>query len=143
MVTTDESPLLWRLLDLDVKREQQPRFSVGVRFGAGDPIEDGPLTGLPALVRPMRRDVDGTTLASTWGSRNVTADGIRGDEHFDLVARAEEVRTSLDGSRPAGSDGLVLFHVVAMGSTASVAVGVVLPLGGPDHVEAQRGGGGA
>ncbi|GEL47515.1 hypothetical protein CHO01_26310 [Cellulomonas hominis] len=140
MVTTDESPLLWRLLDLDVKREQQPTFSVGVRFGGGDPVEGGPLAGLPAVVRPMRRDVDGTTLASTWGSRNVTADGIRGDEHFDFVARGEAVRTSLDGSRPAGSDGLVLFHVVEMGSTASVAVGVVLPLGGPDHVEAQRGG---
>lgn len=143
MVTTDESPLLWRLLDLKVKREQQPRFSVGVRFGTGDPIAVGPLTQLPAVVRPMRRDKDGTMLASTWGSRNVTAGGIRGDEHFDLLARSEDVRTSLDGSRPAGSDGLVLFHVVGMGSEASIAVGMALPLGGPDHVEATRGGPGA
>lgn len=143
MVTTDESPLLWRLLDLDVKREQQPRFSIGVRFGEGDPIATGALMRLPATVRPMRRATADGTMSSTWGSRNVGEDGIRGDEHFDYVARGEDVPTTTSGSRPAGSDGLVLFHVVRMGTDASIAAGIVLPLGGPDHVEAQRGGGGA
>lgn len=144
MVTTDESPLLWSLLDLEVKRQQQPRFSIGLRFGEGEPLTAGPLLDLPVEVRPMRRSLDENGgVASTWGSRNVTADGIRGDEHFDLLARGEDVRTALDGSRPAGSDGLLLFHVVQVESTASIAVGVVLPLGGPDHIKARRGGRGA
>ena len=137
--TTDAIPVAWSLVDLDVKQRQQPRFSVGLRFGDGDRLTEGPLSGLGAAVHPMRRKVDRDELQAGWGARGMTADGIRGDEVFDLRARGLDLRAAEDGARPAGSDGQILFHVIDRGSgLATIALGVVLPLGGPNNIEAIR-----
>lgn len=137
MLTTDEPPVPWGLVDLDTKLRQQPRFSIGLRFGDGQAVTDGPLNDLAVPVHPMKRQVVDDELKSSWGARGASAGGIRGDEVFDLRARGVDLSRASDGPRPAGSDGQVLFHVVAReGGGISLAVGVVLPLGGPDNIEA-------
>lgn len=135
--TTDEPPAPWGLVDLESKARQQPKFSVGLRFGNGERVVHGPLSEIDVAVHSMRRDVVDDRLQSTWGSRGAGADGIHGDEVFDLRARGVDLRLLSDGPRPAGSDGLVLFHVIDRpGEGVSLAVGVVIPLGGPDNIAA-------
>lgn len=137
MLTTDQPPVPWGLVDLATKDRQQPRFSIGLRFGNGDVVAGGPLHRLPLPVHPMKREVVNDELQSGWGARGAGPDGIRGDEVFDLRARRVDLSRASDGPRPAGSDGQVLFHVIDRnGVGVSVAVGVILPLGGPDNVEA-------
>jgi hypothetical protein len=44
-----------------------------------------------------------------------------------------------EGARPAGSDGQLLFHVIDRhDGLVSLALGIVLPLGGPNNIEATR-----
>ena len=137
MHTTDEPPVAWRLVDLETKVRQQPRFSIGLRFGDGDVVADGPLGRLPFTVHGMKRQVVDDELQSGWGARGAGAGGIRGDEFFDLRARGLDLSWASDGPRQAGYDGQVLFHVIDRdGVGVSLAVGVVLPLGGPDNVGA-------
>lgn len=137
MLTTDEPPVPWRLVDLEVKQQQQPRFSIGLRFGDGDALLQGPLTGLPVDSHPMKRKVKEDELDGGWGARGVGAGGIRGDEFFDMRVRGVDTSRMFDGPRPAGSDGLILFHLVQReDADASLALGVVLPLGGPDNIQA-------
>ena len=140
MYTTDEPPVAWRLVDLATKAQQQPRFSIGLRFGDGERLDDGPLSRLPFDVYGMKRRAVGDELQSGWGARGAGAGGIRGDEFFDLRARGDDLASASDGPRSAGSNGQVLFHVVERHPAGiSLAVGVVLPLGGPDNVEARTG----
>jgi hypothetical protein len=88
----------------------------------------------------MKREEADDQLKSGWGARGVGAAGIRGDEMFDLRARGEDMRKVAEGPRAAGSDGQVLFHLIDRGGGMStLTVGVVLPLGGPDNIEATRG----
>lgn len=136
MLTTDERPVPWGLVDLETKQRQQPRFSVGLRFGEGSAATDGPLSRLSLPVHPMKRDVVDDELTAGWGARGAAAGGIRGDEVFDLRARGVDLTRTSDGPRPAGSDGQVLFHVIDRGAGVSLAVGVVIPIGGPDNVQA-------
>lgn len=139
MVTTDDFPVPWTLVDLDVKSREQPRFSVGLRFGDSEPLSGGPMAALRVPARPMGREVDHDELKSGWGARGVGAAGIRGDEFFDLRARGVDLRELSDAPRPAGSDGQLLFHLVDREEgRASLALGVVLPLGGPDNIQAFR-----
>lgn len=139
MQTTDDLPVPWRLVDLDAKRRQQPRFSIGLRFGDGDPLRWGPLSELEVAVYPMTRRCIGDELEAAWGARGVGAAGIRGDEFFDLRARGVDLQRLDGGPRLPGSDGQLLFHVIQRDQgRASIAVGVVLPLGGPNNTEAVR-----
>ena len=142
VVTADEPPAIWDLLDLAVLRERQPKFRVGLRFGGGTEVRHGPLADLSVPVRTMRRRLNRTTqlLESTWGSRNERDGKIRGDEMFDYEMREETPRTAPSGARRPGSNGLILFHPIERGDgEPTIAVGLNIPLGGPDHMRAQRG----
>jgi hypothetical protein len=89
----------------------------------------------------MKRQVSGNELRATWGSRGRGEDGeIRGDDQFDYIARSETARTTIGGDRKAGEDGLILFHPIerATGSV-TMAVGLSIPLGGPDQIRAMMG----
>lgn len=135
MLTTDEPPVPWSLVDLAAKGQQRPRFSVGLRFGDGAPLTTGPLARLPVLAYAMKRAVLNDELQSGWGARGVGSEGIRGDEFFDLRARGIDLSDASDEPRQAGSDGQILFHVIDRGAPGvSLAVGIVIPLGGPDNI---------
>jgi Z1 domain len=138
MVTTDEAPVLWSLVERGARRRLQPRFRIGLRLGSAQPVLAGPLTTLPFEVQPMARSLSHTgELGSTWGSRNSSAERYVGDEFFDYRLRGEEPQMTTSGARSAGSDGLILFHLVDRGAgRVSIAVGLSIPLGGPDHVTA-------
>ncbi len=139
-----ESPLVrWSGLDLEARRQQQPRFWVGIRYGGGPLVSSGPLSSLPFTIRAMERTVSDGQLVATWGSRDPGAgpDGYRGDEFLDYYFRQQvPPRPAPDESawRPVGSDGLILFHVnMPEGQNyPTVAVGVCIPLGGPDQFSA-------
>lgn len=139
---TDElPPRRWSLLDLDVKIAQQPRFRVGLRFGSGSEVTVGPLAPLRAAteipLRSMARDVQGGILAASWGSRGATEDGYWGDDLFDYNLGIGSPDLHPDGSRRAGSDALILFHLVEQqDGRGAIAVGLSLPSGGPEVVQA-------
>lgn len=138
MMTTDEPAVRWTLVDLEARRAQQPRFWVGLRFGGGSVVERGPLASLPVPVRSMARSTTAETLDASWGSRGSGPDGIVGDEHFESLATGHRFPIAASGARVAGSDGLILFHLIDRGDgQVSLAVGLSIPLGGPDHVQAR------
>jgi hypothetical protein len=138
---------LWSMADLRNKQLHQPRFSVGIRYGAGAPIERGPLAemdfNIPAT---MKRVGSNGELDTTWGANNPYAGPFdyRGDEFFDYYHREEQVPL-LSGSapwRPAGSLGQILFYVNQLPDQPHpvVAVGVCIPAGGPEQFAATRAG---
>lgn len=142
LMSTDERPSRWDLIDRDALERRRPRFWLGLRSGSGQPITSGPLAALPFTVRPMKRAlIPGTNdLEATWGSRNFSGGVITGDEIFDYTARGIEPTLTLDGARLPTSDGLILFHVVERtDGSQGVAVGLGIPLGGPDHIRANSG----
>lgn len=133
-------PRRWSLLDRDAKRQNQPRFRVGVRFGAGRPVADGPFAVLAEHIgheiRPMAREIVDGELVAEWGSRKRTSTGYSGDDLFDGTLLEEEIALHPDGTRAEGAPGLVLFHLVERAGGGGIAVGLSIPSGGPDHVEA-------
>ena len=134
--TSDERPRRWSLLDQDQLRARAPRFWIGLRTGSGEQVRTGPLASLPFPVRPMRRKLDGGGVRGAWGSRNLIDGRIVGDEVFDYRLRGVDPVTDLNGART-GSDGLLLFHAIDRGSgLATIALGLGVPLGGPDQVAA-------
>jgi hypothetical protein len=142
LMTAEDAPTRWNLVDLPVRIRRQPRFWVGLRFGRGDIVADGPFAALGWPVRPMMRRLkdDASTLDADWGSRNYIGDAIHGDDLFDYTARGVQPPAVPDGRRPPGEDGLILFHLIGhQGRTPTIAVGVSIPLGGPDHVRARSG----
>ncbi|MDN4473375.1 Z1 domain-containing protein [Demequina zhanjiangensis] len=150
LVAVGARPTPWNLLSHSARERNVPRFHIGLRFGSGEPIREGPLALLPVEARPMQREVKeltdasgvnvGGELVATWGARNITDTGIFGDEFFDIRAQGRQpTEEDLDGRAP-GADGLVLFHLVGrVGGGQSIAVGLSIPSGGPDHVEARVG----
>lgn len=135
-ITTDDPPLLWSLVDLDRKAAEQPRFTVGLRFGTGSVVESGPLANLAWPVRPMQRDIDGQQLRGQWGSRNYRDGVLWGDEFFDRYGSGELPRLTESRARARGENGLLLIHVVAHAGGASIAPALSIPVGGPDQVHA-------
>jgi hypothetical protein len=139
-----ESPLIrWSMVDLAARKDQQPKFWVGIRYGGGPVIEQGALAELPFDVRAAERSVMSGELVATWGSRAPGAgpSGYRGDEFFDYYHRGESVPSYASDDaqwRPVGADGLILFYVNQLEDQPypSVAVGVSIPLGGPDQFAA-------
>jgi hypothetical protein len=131
----------WPVVDLHRKNETQPRFWVGIRYGAG-PIATGALATLsvPATRKALTAEGD---IDGTWGANTPTARGtdFRGDEYFDYFHRGEEPPRALPGEepfRPPGADGQILFYVNQRDGQPhpSIAVGVCVPLGGPDQFAA-------
>ena len=142
LVSTENARLRWSMVDLQQKRAEQPRFHIGIRYGSADPISSGPLSNLDFSVKPMSRTVDGETmLRAGWGSRN-PGSAYFGDSFFDYHVHGETLPRPGFGDttwRPVGHPGLILFHVIGAEGNAvypRVAVGVGIPLGGPDQFAA-------
>jgi hypothetical protein len=149
LVTTDPPFGPWSLVDLQQRAAARPSFRVALRFGRGPRVASGPLANLGHPVRTMKREITDTgALRDTWGSRgsagthvsdSEASERFPGDEYIDYFARGEPVpiRASWGSARPPGEPGLVLFHPIAHDNEAfSLAVGLSLPLGGPDQVSA-------
>lgn len=154
LITTSAPSGPWNLLDLEAARRTQPRFRVGLRFGRGPVISEGPLANAGLEVRAMDRDPDEDGfLKSSWGSRGATGEisetgtsrraGYPGDECFDYFARGEGIpMRGATSARPAGEPGLLLFHPIAFrDGGASFTLGMSIPLGGPDQGAAMLGDG--
>ncbi|WP_201300374.1 Z1 domain-containing protein [Nocardioides sp. AX2bis] len=145
LVPTDSPRIPWSMIDLRQRQATQPCFRVGIRYGSGSPAASPPLTDLPFQIPTMKRDVNAVgDLAGTWGTRNpgVQPDAYLGDSFFDYHAdTAPHSAVAANGTiwRPAGAPGLLLFHIVdrAPDQNPTVAVGLAIPLGGPDQFAAR------
>ena len=136
VVTTDEPPLMWSLVDLAARGASQPSFRIALRFGLGELVPRGPLSSLQCAVRPMNREIDGSYLTNTWGSRNYRGGVMWGDEFFDRYSSGSLPTLTPNRVRGPGTDGLVLFHVLAHRGGVSLAPGASIPAGGPDQIHA-------
>ncbi|WHL18411.1 Z1 domain-containing protein [Stenotrophomonas acidaminiphila] len=136
---------LWSYADLGRKTAEQPRFWVGIRYGDGASVSNGPLARLPFNIRATTKRVVGGELQTTWGASDPNAGPgqYRGDVYFDYYHRHAAVPSSSDTAwRPSGSDGQILFYVNQHPGDLhpTVAVGVCLPAGGPEQFSATRAG---
>ena len=135
----------WSMANLERKQRQQPRFTVGIRYGSGEPVRQGPLAELGFSIPTAQKRVgsDGE-LETTWGANNPGAGPLdyRGDEFFDYYHRGERVPRQSGNTpwRPEGSCGQILFYVNQLPGQPYpvVAVGVCIPAGGPEQFAATR-----
>ena len=135
---------LWSMVDLNLKTHQQPKFWVGIRYGAAEsPVAEGPFDVLPFDVQTTQRTSADGLIRSGWGTNNPSADsaGYRGDEYFDYYHRKEQLPVTPAGDepwRPPDADGQILFYVNKHPDQKhpTVAVGVCIPTGGPDQFTA-------
>ena len=135
----------WSYADLTRKNAEQPRFWVGIRYGDGATISEGPLARLPFNIRTTTKRVVGGEFKTTWGASDPNAGPTqyRGDIYFDYYHRHADVPSSNStGWRPSGSDGQILFYINQHSDDEypTVAVGVCLPAGGPEQFSATRAG---
>jgi hypothetical protein len=137
----------WTLADLNAKQAHQPRFSLGVRYGDGEIIEDGGLSDVGFHIRTTRKSLNvNGDLSTTWGTNDPTAGpkDYRGDEFFDYYHRGEALPASVGTTswRPQGSHGQILVYVNKRPGQAHpvIAVGLCLPAGGPEQFAATRAG---
>lgn len=137
----------WAIADLHEKALHQPRFSVGIRYGDGDRITEGPLSGLGFEIRATQKSLDAQgNLNTTWGTNDPSAGprDYRGDEFFDYYHRGEAIPAAAGTTpwRPQGSHGQILFYVNQRPGQLhpAVAVGVCIPAGGPEQFAATRAG---
>lgn len=135
----------WSMTDLASKQLHQPRFTVGIRYGAGSPIASGPLGKLGFQIPATRKRVGAEgELETRWGANDPTAGPLdyRGDEFFDYYHRGERVPLLSAGApwRPVGAHGQILFYVNQLSGQPepAVAVGVCIPGGGPEQFAATR-----
>jgi len=138
---------LWSMVNLPEKQQQQPKFSVGIRYGAGAVVSRGPLADLgfeiPATTKRVGSNAE---IETEWGTNDPTAgpSDYRGDEFFDYYSRGERVPLMTNGSRwrPPGSHGQILFYVNQSRNQAhpAVTLGVCIPAGGPEQFAATRAG---
>jgi hypothetical protein len=141
---TDDRITPWSMIDLVKYRASAPRFFVGIRYGSAG-VSSDPALADHGIVRMIRQTTDGV-LNATWGSRNPGAgpDAYLGDQLFDYHVHGRTPPTVIPGEplwRRRGEPGLLLFHVLkpeVPGESDGVAVGLALPLGGPDHFAALR-----
>lgn len=141
LFVTGQPGVSWSMADLNRKRATQPKFWVGIRYGARPPVASGPLAALPFQIPTTSKRVEGGEMQNAWGTRTPSAGPgrYRGDEFFDYYHRGEVPPAASSGPwRPAGSDGLILFYVNQVNNQQhpSVAVGVCLPAGGPEQFAA-------
>ncbi len=136
---------LWSYADLGRKTAEQPRFWVGIRYGDGAEVSNGPLAQLPFKIRTTEKRVVGGELKTTWGASDPNAGPgqYRGDVYFDYYHRYGAAPSSgITTWRPSGFDGQILFYVNQHPGDLypTVAVGVCLPAGGPEQFAATRAG---
>jgi hypothetical protein len=137
--STDEPPQRWSTIDLRSRTLEAPMFRVGLRFGSGEVVQDGPLHEIPATVRGMLRSAPDSRLRGTWGSRILRNGVMWGDEFFDCYPSGVLPPLTRSRARERGSNGLLLFHVIQReGGGISIAPGLSIPVGGPDQVHAVR-----
>jgi len=142
---------LWSRSDLQAKQRDQPSFTVGIRFGDGDPISTGSLETLDFSIRATAKSLKSRAaldipveLSTEWGTNDPSAlpGQYRGDDVFDYYHRGESVPLLTKASpwRPVGSQGQILFYVnqPVNQSHPAVAVGVCIPAGGPEQFAATR-----
>jgi hypothetical protein len=140
---TDDRATPWSMINVALYAEQAPRFFIGVRFGSQG------LSKIPSLqalgVQRMRREASRGVLLATWGSRNPgEGEGAYlGDQLFDYHHHQRRPPRPVPGEplwRPRGDPGLLLFHVISGDEQEAdaIAVGLGLPLGGPDHFATLR-----
>ncbi|WP_238348548.1 Z1 domain-containing protein [Ornithinimicrobium pratense] len=144
LFVTGQPGVRWSTANLTRKRQTQPRFWVGIRYGGGSPVNSGPLAALPFQIPTTAKCVEGGEMKTEWGSNNPKAGptGYRGDEFFDYYHHNAPLPPAGGGTawRPAGSDGLILFYVNEWNVQPhpSIAVGVCLPAGGPEQFAATK-----
>ncbi len=136
---------LWSYANLSLKTAVQPRFWVGIRYGDGAEVSNGPLALLPFKIRATEKRVVGGELKTTWGASDPYAGPgqYRGDVYFDYYHRYGAAPSSgITTWRPSGSDGQILFYVNQHPGDLypTIAVGVCLPAGGPEQFAATRAG---
>ena len=142
---TEDGERPWSSLDLSQRVAMQPRFRIGLRFGSvsQDILAAERRVSLPFRLLLMDRKVGSGRITSAWGSRNQgeTEGAYLGDQFFDYYATNEAQPPPRDAQqwRPVGSPGMVLLHLVKVDGYDHpvVAVGVAIPLGGPDHFAAR------
>lgn len=142
---TEDGSRPWSSVELSERVRHQPRFTVGIRFGSVAADEVGPgLDQFPFRVSPVRRTISSGVITSTWGTRGDVGSNpsYLGDQLFDYAPSRGPLGPadpSAPNWRSPGEDGLVLFHVIQAEDRPFpvVAVGVVIPLGGPDHFAAR------
>jgi hypothetical protein len=136
---TDDYRTPWSMINLSAYASAAPRFWIGVRYGDAGAAE-GPRLARHGI-RCMARQVDDGRMISTWGSRN-PGDGegaYLGDHLFDYHHTGLVPPSVVPGEatwRLKGHPGLLLFHVIKLRDSETVAVGLGVPLGGPDHFAA-------
>lgn len=136
---TDRPNVPWSYSD--TMNSQPPDFFLAFRHGPNqtqDPLLRS--QGIRAMTRG--RSESGQLLNTLWGTRGYS-DSYFGDELIDYYFHRTEGRPNLEGSanwRPRRHPGLALFHVVSTPdlSNDTLAVGLGLPHGGPDHIAALR-----
>lgn len=137
---------LWSYADLARKTTEQPKFWVGIRYGNGDPVPEGPLAQLPFNIRSTNKEVVGGEIKTNWGANDPKAGTgqYRGDAFFDYYHRQEPLPLNASDVawRPSGSDGQILFYINQQPGQPypAVAVGVCIPAGGPEQFSATRAG---
>lgn len=136
--TTHATPITWSLMPREARLRSVPKFNIGLRFGSGTYLSEGPLSDLPYPARTMIRDgADKGVLAATWGSRGHGT--AIADERFDQHIWPEEILEDVNGRRCAGAPGLLLFHLIEVGEgIGSLAFGTAIPAGGPNIMKASR-----
>jgi len=137
----------WSMVDLRSKQAGQPRFTVGIRYGAGARITRDSLANLGfSIPATMKRVGESGELETTWGANDPMAGALdyRGDEFFDYYHRKEQVPLLSGGVRwrPAGSFGQILFYINQLPGQPhpAVGVGICIPAGGPEQFAAIRAG---
>jgi len=136
---TDRPRLPWDYADS--LRAGAPQFYLAFRYGehiARDPRLAA--RGIKAVTR--QSDANGRSLRTLWGTRGYGGDYF-GDEFIDYYHhQTRPVPTNRGGAswRPRGHPGLALLHVVNAPEFANdhLAIGLMLPHGGPDHIAALR-----
>lgn len=143
LISADTPPQRWDLINSSEHISRLPEFRIGLRFGGGKEITNGPLGDLGRCldisVRPMQRDVDENgELVAGWGSRGrLPGGGYQGDDVFDGVVSGHSVEVLEDGTRASGEKGLLLFQLISRGpGLATISVAMSIPCGGPDYVQA-------
>lgn len=141
---TEDGTTPWSALDLAHRSATQPRFWIGIRSGSGESLTGGGFDALDPPLALMRRSVEDGELRAGWGGRSDSQSpaSYLGDSRFDHHVHTDSpVPVDFGGTRwrPPGSDGLVLFMPVGVQRKRPVfAVGVAIPLGGPDHFAATK-----
>lgn len=144
LMPTDNPTMPWNMINVAAYKATAPRFYFGVRFGAESQSTELKYKGqsFPLMRRGLAEGRD-NLLETLWGSRNPSERWL-GDQMFDYHFHNMSGVPKLlsEGAwRPRGHPGLVLFHIVEDPQTGqdTVAVGLSIPRGGPDHVAALRG----